>query len=131
MAGFIGSVTAFPAKVLAVAADVATVEVAAFQGSVQARAVPGLVVGQEVTLAIRPEKLVISQARPEGANVIAGQVKDLAYFGKDSLYRITLPSGELISVHSVNAGRAADGRPDWDDQIYLSFAPGSAILLVG
>ena len=130
VAGFIGSITAFPAKVLAVVDDVATVEVAAFQSAVQARAVPGLVVGQEVTLALRPEKLLITQARPEGENVIAGQVKDLAYFGKDSLYRIILPSGELISVHSVNAGRAAGGRPDWDDKVYLSFAPASAILLV-
>jgi putrescine transport system ATP-binding protein len=130
VAGFIGSVTAFPAKVSAVAGDVATVQVAAFQGDVQARAVPGLSVGQEVTLAIRPEKLMISQTRPEGANIVAGQVKDLAYFGKDSLYRITLPSGELISVHSVNAARSAGGRPDWDDQVYLSFAPAAAILLV-
>ena len=130
VAGFIGSITAFPAKVAALAGDMATVEVAAFQAAVLARTVPGLVVGQEVTLAVRPEKLVISQARPEGENVIAGQVKDLAYFGKDSLYRITLPSGELISVHSVNAGRSAGGRPDWDDKVYLSFAPSSAILLV-
>ncbi len=130
VAGFIGSITAFPSKVSAVVGDVATVQVAAFQGEVQARSVPGLSVGQEVTLAVRPEKLVISQARPEGANVIAGQVKDLAYFGKDSLYRITLPSGELISVHSVNAGRSSGGRPDWDDQVYLSFAPSAAILLV-
>ncbi|MFC3182317.1 ABC transporter ATP-binding protein [Cypionkella sinensis] len=130
VAGFIGSVTAFPATVSAVADDVATVRVAAFQGEVQARAVPGLSVGQEVTLAIRPEKLVISQTRPEGVNIVAGQVKDLAYFGKDSLYRITLPSGELISVHSVNAARSAGGRPDWDDQVYLSFAPAAAILLV-
>ena len=136
VAGFIGSITAFPAKVSALASDVATVAVAAFQGEVQARAVPGLSVGQEVTLAVRPEKLVISQARPEAENVpealniIAGQVKDLAYFGKDSLYRITLPSGELISVHSVNAGRSAGGRPDWDDKVYLSFAPSAAILLV-
>ncbi|MDB5664745.1 ABC transporter ATP-binding protein [Cypionkella sp.] len=130
VAGFIGSITAFPAKVSAVVGDLATVQVAAFQGAVQARAVPGLIVGQEVTLAVRPEKLVISQVRPEGENVIAGQVKDLAYFGKDSLYRITLPSGELISVHSVNAGRSAGGRPDWDDQVFLSFAPSAAILLV-
>ncbi|MDZ4392044.1 ABC transporter ATP-binding protein [Cypionkella sp.] len=130
VAGFIGSITAFPAKVAALTGDMAMVQVAAFQAAVQARAVPGLNVGQEVTLAVRPEKLVISQARPEGENVFAGQVKDLAYFGKDSLYRITLPSGELISVHSVNAGRSAGGRPDWDDQVYLSFAPSAAILLV-
>jgi putrescine transport system ATP-binding protein len=38
-----------------------------------------------------------------------GTVKDLAYFGKDSLYRITLPGGALVQAHAVNA-RARRGR---------------------
>ena len=130
VAGFIGSITAFPATVLQLQDDVATVLAPAFAAPVQARATKGLAVGQAVTLAIRPEKLMISQTRPDAANVFEGQVKDLAYFGKDSLYRITLPSGELIAVHSVNAARSTGGRPDWDDNVWLSFAARSAILLV-
>ena len=75
------------------------------------------------------EKLAIHASRPEGHNVIEGQIKDLAYFGKDSLYRVTLPSGQLISVHAVNARRQDDRRPDWDDKVWVSFDPASAILL--
>ena len=132
VAGFIGSITTFDAVVQSVSADTAQVDVPALGGRITARAMPGLTAGQSVTLALRPEKLAISRHRPEGANVIAGVVKDLAYFGKDSLYRVTLPSGQLVSVHAVNARRAgaADRVADWEDAVWLSFDPTSAILLV-
>ena len=131
VAGFIGSITAFEARIIGLNGGMATVSVAAFGTDVTARAVPGLTPGQKVTLAIRPEKLTISQVQPGSGNRIEGTVKDLAYFGKDSLYRVTLPSGDLVSVHAVNARRGDEAaRPaDWDDKVWLSFEPGSAILL--
>ena len=130
VAGFIGSITAWEAKVAALG-EAVTLTVSDLGGTVQARTVPGLAVGQTVTLAVRPEKLTISRARPEGANVIEGEVKDLAYFGKDSLYRIALPSGAIVNVHAVNARRAAEGErvADWYDKVWLSFDPSSAIIL--
>ena len=100
-------------------------------GAIMARDVPGVVDGQAVTLALRPEKLRISKDRPEGANVVEGTVKDLAYFGKDSLYRILLPSGVLVQAHAVNARRGDEAArvADWDDKVWLSFDPASAIVL--
>ncbi len=132
VAGFIGSITAFEAKVVSVTGETAEVEVPAFAATITARAVPGLVAGQKVTLAIRPEKLTIRQERPAAGNVVEGTVKDLAYFGKDSLYRITLPSGDLVAVHAVNAKRGTEALrvADWYDRVWLSFEPGAAILLV-
>jgi putrescine transport system ATP-binding protein len=98
---------------------------------VAARDVPGLVEGQRVTLALRPEKIAITRERPSGGNVVEGVVKDLAYFGKDSLYRITLPSGALVQVHAVNTRRGDEAArvADWHDRVWLSFDPGSAIVL--
>jgi putrescine transport system ATP-binding protein len=128
VAGFIGSITTFAAKVTALTDEQVHLHVADFGAEITARAVPNLHIGQEVLLALRPEKLHISHDRPAGGNVIAGQVKDLAYFGKDSLYRITLPSGALVSAHMVNASRGAE-RADWDDNVFLSFDPASAIVL--
>jgi putrescine transport system ATP-binding protein len=132
VAGFIGSITTFDGQVDAVAGDMARVTVGPLGTVVTARAVPGLAVGQAVTLALRPEKIRIGRERPEGVNVIAGVVKDLAYFGKDSLYRVTVGSGALVSVHAVNARRADEGgRPaDWEDKVWLSFDPSAAIVLV-
>ena len=63
--------------------------------------------------------------------MVSGVVKDVAYFGKDSLYRVTLGSGKLVAVHAVNARRTGEaGRvADWQDAVWLSFDPSAAILL--
>jgi putrescine transport system ATP-binding protein len=129
VAGFIGSVTSLPATVQAVDGTAATIHVPAFAQEVAARAVPGLTAGQPVTLALRPEKIAISRQRPDAPNALQGRVKDIAYFGKDSLYRVILPAGDLIAVHAVNARRGA-APADWDDAVWLSFDPAAAILLV-
>ena len=131
VAGFIGSITFLAGRVQAIDGGMAQVEVPDFAATVSARAVPGLVVGGPVTLALRPEKVAIAKQRPEGPNAVQGRVKDLAYFGKDSLYRIVLPSGALLSAHAVNAARTGEaGRvADWDDAVWISFAPDAAILL--
>lgn len=98
---------------------------------VEACPIPGLAPKQQVTLALRPEKISISRSRPEGSNAIKGTVKDLGYFGKDSLYRVILPSGALVSVHAVNARRVGEVErvADWEDEVWLGFDPGAAILL--
>lgn len=131
VAGFIGSVNAFEATVIARAAPHLRLDVPALGGEVLARDLASVTPGQKVSVAIRPEKLRITKDRPDGANALAGHVKDLAYFGKDSLYRIALP-GVLVQAHAVNARRGDEGArvADWDDAVWLSFDPASAIVLV-
>jgi len=130
VANFLGSINAFEATVSAIGAQI-TVDVPALGQTVQARAVGGVSVGQSVTMALRPEKITIHREPIEGANVLAGEIKDLAYFGKDSLYRVALPSGALVSVHAVNAARASDDErlADWYDKVWLSFDAASVLLL--
>lgn len=129
VAGFLGTVSQFDGTVQAVSGDSATLDLPDFGGPVTVRTVPGLAAGDAVTLALRPEKLRLDRTRPDGPNVFEGRVKDLAYFGKDSLYRVALPKGGLVSVHRVNAMRGANDNPDWDDNIFLSFDPGAALVL--
>lgn len=129
VAGFIGSVTLFDAVVAEVSGEMAVLDVPAFGTRITAKALPDMAKGEAISLAIRPEKIELGRSKPTGPNTIAGEVKDLAYFGKDSLYRITLPSGGLISVHAVNAHRGEEYRPDWEEKVWLSFEPASAILL--
>jgi putrescine transport system ATP-binding protein len=131
VASFIGAITTFEAVVRGREDGFLRLEVPDFASGVTARDVPGVVEGQKVTLALRPEKIAILRERPSGGNVVEGVVKDLAYFGKDSLYRITLPSGMLVQVHAVNTRRGdeADRVADWHDRVWLSFDPGSAIVL--
>ncbi len=131
VAGFIGTVSTFPGRVVRLTGDLAEIDIPAMNGTFAARAVPGLSEGRNVTVALRPEKVQISRICPDAVNVFEGQVKDLAYFGKDSLYRVTLPDGDLILAHAVNARRGPESArtADWDDKVWLSFEPASAILL--
>jgi putrescine transport system ATP-binding protein len=132
VAGFIGSINTFEATVIARESPHLRLSVPALGTEVLARDVAAVAVGQAVTLAIRPEKLRISRERPEGANALAGTVRDLAYFGKDSLYRIDLTGGGMVQAHAVNARRGDEGArvADWDDAVFVGFDPASALVLV-
>lgn len=131
VAGFIGSITFFEGVVRDVCDGMASIELPQLEIVAQARAGASCAPGQPITLALRPEKIGISRTRPEGPNVVRGKVRDLGYFGKDSLYRVVLPSGQMVSVHVVNARRVneAERVADWEDEVWLAFEPAAAILL--
>ena len=131
VAGFIGSVNSFEATVIGREKPHLRLSVPGLGGEVLARDVPTAVEGQKVTLAVRPEKIQLGKERSASANSFQGQVKDLAYFGKDSLYRVALPDA-LVQAHAVNARRGDEGArvADWNDDVWLSFEPASAIVLV-
>jgi putrescine transport system ATP-binding protein len=131
VAGFIGSINSFAATVRARDGGILRLDVPGLGGEVIARDVAAAAVGQQVTLAIRPEKMALSRERPEGPNAFHGHVKDLAYFGKDSLYRVALPGG-LVQAHAVNTRRGDEGARvvDWDDAVWVAIDPASAIVLV-
>jgi putrescine transport system ATP-binding protein len=131
VAGFIGSINSFEARVVAREQGLLRLDVPALGATVMARDVPSVAPGQQVTLAVRPEKLQISRERPDAVNAVQGQVRDLAYFGKDSLYRISLAGGGLLQAHAVNARRGDEGTrvAGWDDAVWISFDPAAALVL--
>ena len=132
VAGFIGSINMFETEVMSVADGVAVARAAALAGEISIEAPGGLSRGQALTIAVRPEKILLSRAKPEGAvNAFPGTVADLGYFGKDSLYRVKLDTGELIRINHVNSARAGekDRIAQWEDEVWLAFAPSSAIVL--
>ena len=55
-------------------------------------------------VAVRPEKITISRNAPNGEdrNVVKGIVRDLGYFGDQSLYRVRLQSGAVLQVSAQN-----------------------------
>lgn len=131
VAGFIGSINMFEATVTERSNDTMTVDLPALGGMADLPADGHSRPGDRITVAVRPEKITISRDRPKRGNAFAGQVKDLGYFGKDSLYRVIMPSGTLVSVNSVNARRVGEAErvAQWEDQVWLSFEPSSAIAL--
>ena len=131
VAGFIGSINMFDGGIKSVNGT-ASVEVPNLGMTLEARENPELAAGQAVKVAVRPEKIHITrEPPPAGVNAIEGTVDDLAYFGKDSLYRIRLTTGTVVQVNNVNARRAAESErvAQWEDKVWLSFEPSSVILL--
>jgi putrescine transport system ATP-binding protein len=131
VAGFIGSINMMDAEVIEAGKDGVEVLCDALGGSFHLDFSPAVRVGQKVSLAFRPEKVAISRTRPSSTiNTLKGTVQDFGYFGKDSLYRIKLPTGHLISVNTVNARRNQDSETTatWEDAVYLTIAPDAAMI---
>ena len=132
VADFIGSINLFEGTVTGVDDGMVTLEVPAIGKPVHARADKLVAVGSKLNVAVRPEKITITRSKPEKArNAYQAVVNDLGYFGKDSLYRIQLPTGTVVSINVVNARRAGENErvAQWDDKVWLSFDPSSVILL--
>jgi putrescine transport system ATP-binding protein len=87
--------------------------------------------GASVWVAVRPEKLRIWRDRPtpgEG-HCIAATVIDIGYLGDFSVYRLALGNGAPVRAAVMNGGRPAANAVGWNENVWLSFAPDSAIVL--
>ena len=88
--------------------------------------------GDKTTLALRPEKILIDKSPlPACDNQIQGTVKEIAYLGKISTYRVDTSLGETLEITSPNLVRTSgiDQRIEWDDKVYLGWDKHSAVLL--
>jgi putrescine transport system ATP-binding protein len=82
-----------------------------------------------VWAAIRPEKVFMSTAPPEGTdNVVRGAVQDIAYLGDLSIYLVKLATGKVVRVTQPNTSRHAEAIT-WDQQVYLSWDPTSPVVV--
>jgi putrescine transport system ATP-binding protein len=129
VADFIGSTNMFDGEVLGQNKHQLKVRVPQLGMDVLATTTAELATGQKISVAVRPEKIEIGRSKSKSGNALQGIVKDLGYFGKDSLYRIELPGGTRVSVNNVNATRSSESIAKWDDKVWLSFDPSSVILL--
>ena len=87
--------------------------------------------GDQITIAVRPEKISITKNNPEGENltVTKGVVEDLAYYGNRSIYRIRSQSGRIIQVSAQNFTRSEQLALEWDDEVYLSWNSSCNVVL--
>lgn len=131
VAEFIGTMNFLPGQVSAVGADIAEVR-AGTLGILKAKlGEPAPVTGNDVAVAVRPEKLRLHWQHPHGAsNVLSGRVGAVAYFGDRSHYYVEVDGiAKPFAVSVQNAagpGRDADAaqKPVW-----LSFEPEAALVL--
>ena len=131
VADFIGNINMFEGAVDAVTDGSISVSADEADSPLTGLTDKSMQVGDKVCIAIRPEKIYISDHEPENLDDtrLAGVVHDLGYFGNLSLYRIRLKSGKIVQVSAQNRTRSAERHLEWDDEVYISWRPRSAVVL--
>jgi len=121
VAGFLGAINFFAARVVAASDGVVALESAEAAGrqfSVADKR--AWTPGTEVALALRPERIVLGAAPdPRWDNALSGTVKGVAYRGEASDVEIELASGKLVRATIANIER----------RHHASFARGEAVAL--
>ena len=132
VAEFIGTINTFKGRVAAVADD--GIKVFSTEAGVTLTALGKQLVeeGQQIDVAIRPEKIFVSKEKPDNDDdvCIEGVVDDLGYLGNRSLYRIRLESGKIVQVSSQNRRRSVTRFLEWEDKVWISWRARSAVVLL-
>ena len=133
VADFIGTINMFDGTVTAVDDETITLDCPDVAVPVQAMRPDGVTVGQAVCVALRPEKIFISLEKPDDDDSVSipAVVDDFGYLGNLSLYRIKLENGRIIQVSRQNRRRSAKRFVEWEDAVWLSWHPRSAVVLQG
>jgi len=86
--------------------------------------------GQAVSVALRPEKIQLSEQQPtQSCNWEAGEVDDIAYLGSHSVYHIKLDTGLMLSVTAMNDERWAGERLTWHERVWAYWDEHSMVVL--
>ncbi len=129
VANFIGEVNVFEGKVKNFANGLA--EIASSSGSVfKARTPEGLSSGQQVWLAVRPEKIRIGLDKPQGdCNMIEGKVSDVGYLGSISHYHVAVPGDQRVTALRANSAHTVERGITWDDNVWLEWPAEAGMVL--
>jgi putrescine transport system ATP-binding protein len=133
VADFIGTINMFEGSVTQADDEQISVRCPDVGVDMKALRFAEVAVGQDICIAIRPEKIFISREQPadDDGTCISAVVDDFGYLGNLSLYRMRLESGRLIQVSRQNRRRSAKRFVEWEDKVWLSWRPRSAVVIVG
>ena len=129
VADFIGSVNMFEGTVDVSVSDTLRIKSPDAGIDLLVEPIEGLKANQSVSVAIRPERIAVARHKPEGAaNIVEGDVEEVAYLGNLSIYRVKLASGKILKVTKSNL--LHDEEPImWDEKVFLSWSNAAGIVL--
>ena len=130
VADFFGTINLFAGSVSAIAGEVLRLRATDMVGEILAPA-HGSDAGDNVWVAVRPEKISLSKTAPDGShlNIFKGVVWDLAYYGNLSLYQVKLENGRIIQVSAQNRIRSSERIAEWYDEVYVSWDAHNSVVL--
>ena len=128
VADFIGNVNLWEGTLVLDAADRCEVKTANGLVSV-GHGVSGPA-GMACAVAIRPEKITLSKARPsESVNLFSGVVKEIAYFGSYNTFIVEVPGGLTVKILDANTSRYDSGEITWNDAVFFWFDETAPVVL--
>jgi spermidine/putrescine transport system ATP-binding protein len=86
--------------------------------------------GQQVSVAVRPEKLRLNSELRDG-NHLAGRVEDVIYIGTDTHYGIRFPGGQKARVREQNVSQATKEIAKPGEEVTVWFTRTSPRILTG
>jgi putrescine transport system ATP-binding protein len=126
VADFIGGVNLLPGEVTGSEGGRLLVASAEAGGSILVEHGP-LAAGTPVTLALRPEKIILD-APPSLANRFEGVVRGSAYRGEATTFEVELATGMVLRVSLANSARRREAHR-LGDQVRLGWEPAAAVVL--
>jgi len=131
VADFVGTTNLFEGTVRACEAGLITVQCAEIGSELLVDDGGTFSVGQQVWVALRPEKVRLGKEPANGAriNQLRGTVWELGYLGNRSTYQIKTTSGKLVTVFAQNERRTSEAVIDWSDEVFVSWSADAAVLL--
>ena len=129
VADFIGETNFLDVRVAAVAGGTATCRTAG-EAEVEAEAVGGCRVGDEVSLSVRPEKIRVQPvSEVRGRAPLRGEIERLIYLGTDTHYQVKV-DGDLTFLVRVQNAYDVQVPMEPGDAVALAFDPDAARMLV-
>ena len=131
VADFIGTTNFIDGRVISIESGMATVELDGL-GTACVPDQAGLVAGQPVTLAIRPERLRLAASPSlDQANHLAGVLEEVIFVGNDTQYLLRFEDGARFLIREQNRSPSAGGTGYQAGQtLYANWSPaGTNVLL--
>ncbi|BDT72141.1 spermidine/putrescine import ATP-binding protein PotA [Comamonadaceae bacterium OS-4] len=128
VAGFIGNVNVFEGRLSVDEVD----RCAAVTGIGEIQVGHGVsgTLNMPVGIAVRPEKIEISKARPSvHVNVFTGKVKEIAYFGSYNTFIVVATDGTRVKITEANTSRQDLSDITWEDDVFFWWGDRSGIVL--
>lgn len=127
VARFVGEINLVPGTVVHSGDGVHAIDTA--EGVVDVASPTECAPGSRVSVAIRPERLVVARPdAPAPGNCFFGSIAEKAYLGDVTVYRVALPSGIVLRAARQNVDeRETSFEPG--DKVKAGFLPQSAMVL--
>ncbi|WP_111640174.1 ABC transporter ATP-binding protein [Marinomonas shanghaiensis] len=131
VAEFIGNVNLFDGTVVEDERDSVSIQSPDLDALLQVDHGISCAPNQEVSVAIRPEKIYISREPVDiEVNGATGIISDVAYMGSQSVFKVRLASGKELRITQPNVSREMGSRLTWEDKVYLSWDADSCVVLM-